>query len=168
MKIPAGEREGRRPSPPQGYAERFKLLYIVVDTGGLGKMVVQELNERHLLSPRAEPAEKTAKLDFIEHFNDDLLHGRYQVAADDAVIAEWEHLQWSEDEAKRVEDPRQRNDGADATLYGWRRAKHYWAVAEAPPPAPGTAEALNAEAREWERQAERELLNRQGKPWWER
>jgi Terminase large subunit, T4likevirus-type, N-terminal len=155
----------------QGYAEKYPLLYIVVDTGGLGKMVVQELNERHGLSPQAEPAEKTSKLDFIEHFNDDLLHGRYQVAAEDGAVAEWELLQWAEDETKRAEDPRQANDAADATLYGWRRARHYWALAEDPRPLPGTREALDAEAKAWERKLEAEVLAEQrgeaAGQWWD-
>jgi Terminase large subunit, T4likevirus-type, N-terminal len=145
----------------EGYAEKYPLLYIVVDTGGLGKMVVQELNERHVLVPYAEPAEKTAKLDFIETFNDDLLHGRYRVRADDAVIAEWEVLQWAEDETRRAEDPRQTNDGADSTLYGWRRAKHYWAVAEDSQPLPGSREALDAQAIAWERKLEAEVIDEQ-------
>jgi hypothetical protein len=154
-----------------GYAEKYPLLYIVVDTGGLGKMVVQELNERHGISPRAEPAEKSAKLDFIEHFNDDLVHGRYQVPPDDGAIREWEVLQWAEDETRRAEDPRQSNDAADATLYGWRRAKHYWAVAEPPAPVRGTAAWLDAEAKRWEAELEAQVLAEQrgeNAPWWDR
>lgn len=155
----------------EGYAERYRLRWLVMDSGALGKMIVQEINQRHLLSPQAEPAEKKDKQDFIDLFNDDLLQGRFKVKADDPVIPEWTTLQWAEDKAKRQEDPRQANDLSDATLYGWRRAKHYYAQAQEPKPTPGTAEAFNAQAAEWEARERAEVERETGRgksAWWDR
>ena len=147
-----------------GYAERYDLRWIVMDSGALGKMIVQEINERHRLSPHAEPAEKKDKQDFIDLFNDDLLRGRFQVKADDPVIQEWESLQWAEDTAKRQEDPRQPNDLSDATLYGWRRAKHYWHVAKDAEPKPGTKEYDAAQEAKIEAQLRSQIRRVQNNP----
>lgn len=152
----------------EGYKERFDILKIVADTGGLGKMVVEGINDRYLLG--IHPAEKVAKLDFIELMNDDLRAGRLKVKPGDPVIEEWSRLQWAEDETKREEDPRQPNDLSDATLYAWREARHYWAEAAEPEPEVGTDEYNEQQEAKIMVALEKEAKRRQGSQtgnWWE-
>ncbi len=98
----------------------FKPKKIVVDTGGLGKMVVQELRIRHRLP--LVPAEKTAKLDHIKLVNSDLRKGLIKIQRGTVIEREWLKLQ--RDETGR-EDPRFDNHASDAFLYAWRDSLHY-------------------------------------------
>ena len=149
-------------------AER-KYLSIVADTGGLGKTIVLEMNERHGLS--IKPAEKTNKVDYIQHFNNDLAAGRIQVPEGDPVITEWNTLQWAPDptgKGRFIEDPRFDNHDSDATLYVWREALHY--LYEAPNIAPlqGTTEAHRAtEKRIIEQLEEKFAPQQEDSEWWE-
>jgi hypothetical protein len=94
---------------------------IVADTGGLGKAIVVELQQRFGLPIKA--AEKRAKKDIIELLNDDLLTGKVFLLSESKLVEEMQTIQW--DEFKRKEDPRYPNDAADAFLYGYREAKHW-------------------------------------------
>lgn len=129
------------------YQERHgAFTSIVADTGGLGKMIVEELNKRHGLS--VIPAEKTAKQDFIEHFNGDMRTGRIKIEAGSPYEDEIEILQWDDSKKRRVEDERFSNHFCDAGLYAWRESLHY---AHIDPAAPLEGDAaLEAEAREIE------------------
>lgn len=102
----------------------YRELYncrIVMDTGGLGKMIVEEMRRRYKLP--IMPAEKTAKAAFISLMNNDLLAGVFKVCHGSKWIAEAEILQWNED--RTAEDDRFENDLCDATLYAWREAFHW-------------------------------------------
>lgn len=84
-----------------------------------------------------EAAEKTGKFDYIRMMNTDLQMGRVRVVASECkpLINEWRSLEWD----KR--DPTKETDGvenhcADATLYGWRLARHYLAEPAKPPKPP--------------------------------
>ena len=105
------------------YQERFDFRRIVADTGGLGKMIVEELNRRHGL--QVVPAEKTSKHDFIELLNADLHSSRLQIKLPEMaeLAEEWELLQWDEDRRKEAEQ--YENHLADACLYAWRESTHW-------------------------------------------
>lgn len=105
--------------------ERYNPVKSVIDTGGLGKKVTEELRSRH--GVYLTPAEKTEKSAYIELMNDDFRRGRLKVHESLDVIEEWEILQWdaNSDPARRKEDPNFENHLCDAALYAWREAKHY-------------------------------------------
>jgi hypothetical protein len=103
------------------YRSKHNIRRIVMDTQGLGKMIAAEIRRRYSLP--VEPAEKSAKLDFIELFNSDLLQGKFKAKADSIWVEEATLLQWDEDRKK--EDPRFRNHVTDAALYAWRECLHW-------------------------------------------
>lgn len=98
----------------------------VADRAGLAKVVLDELAETH--SIYYEPAEKTAKNDHIELFNDDLDAGRIKVVRDSPLAEQLSTHQWDERTldrtGKRVESRSTANDVADAGIYGFRAANH--------------------------------------------
>ena len=140
----------------------------VADTGGLGKTVVAELNERHGLDIKA--AEKTSKVEYIQHFNADLASGRILVQEGDPIVSEWNALQWAPDatgKGRFIEDPRQDNHLSDATLYGWREALHYLYEAPEIAPLPGTTEAHRAEEKRIIEHLETKYAQSGEGEWWE-
>jgi hypothetical protein len=134
------------------FQKRYEFTKIVADTGGLGKMVVEEIVQRYGIP--IEPAEKKSKNDFIELCNSDLELGRVKILKNVEELKELRSqlsvLQW--DEKRKKEDPRQSNDYADSFLYNWREAKHY--AAEEP------LKPIGQDDAEWGDEQERRELER--------
>ena len=122
---------------------------VVVDTGGLGRQIVEELRKRHGIP--AEAAEKTSKADFIELCNDDFKAGRFLISERETVLADQlSILQWDADEfPRRIEDDRYANHRTDAMLYAWRECHHY--ISKEPEPRPA------AFSQEWYNQQEEKM-----------
>ena len=114
-----------------------KFFKIVVDTGGLGKMIVEEMIRRHNLPLVA--AEKRDKSAFQETMNADFRkhHIRVHPEGCEPLINEWELLQKDEN---GEEDDRFDNHCADSALYAWREARHYVYRPKDPEPEYGTPE----------------------------
>lgn len=134
------------------FRNRYEFIRIVADTGGLGKMLVEEFRTRYALP--VEPAEKVAKNDFIELCNSDLDTGRVKIDDEVPVLKELcsqlAVLQW--DEKRKKEDPRYANDLADSFLYGWREGKQFASESpRAPFPEDSTEYMDELEQREAER-----------------
>lgn len=125
-------------------SKKYRLLATVMDSGGLGKMVVEELRKRSKLGVR--PAEKTAKFDFIEHMNSDMVAGRVLAPRGNELCSEWAILQYDEDRKK--EDERFENHLADACLYAWRESRHYLHKPHEALPTAGTPEYYARQADE--------------------
>jgi hypothetical protein len=128
-------------------AERFKALHerygpfrSVCDTGGLGKMIVEEMRRRYGVQLYA--AKKSDKMAFIETMNSDLRLGLVKVRPSMPVIQEWQTLQRDED---GNEQQGQTNNCADAVLYAYREARHYRYSA----PVTGLEQEAAWEARVW-------------------
>jgi len=122
--------------PKQGITElanQLKLLYaeyqplrIVMDTGGLGKKIAEELTMRHALPISA--AEKTRKFEFLELLADALstesmLAPKTSSFAQDCALTEWD----MEAKAKGVLkiNDRYHSDIIDAVLYAFRESLHW-------------------------------------------
>lgn len=110
------------------YEKKYDFVRKVADSGGLGKMIIEELNKRHALNIKA--AEKQDKQDFIELMNSDFHSGRikvYETKGTQELMEEWDLLLWDYDRAgdKRKEDASCENHLADACLYAWRESKHW-------------------------------------------
>jgi len=101
---------------------RFSPIKMVGDHGGLGKAIIQEFNQRHLLN--IAPAEKTQKFAYIELVNGDLISGLVKIKKDSELAKEMVVHQWDPDKRLK-EDDRTQNDLCDAFLYAWRESKHY-------------------------------------------
>lgn len=136
---------------------KYAPLATVVDTGGLGKKITDEIRRRTGLP--LEPAEKERKLEHIELLNDALRTGRFFARTDsrfarDAMLVEWDR---SNPEKPKISD-RYHSDVIDAVLYAYRRALHWLHEPRPEGPQPGTQAAFEAEERELEAATERRML----------
>ena len=131
---------------------KYKPVRMVMDAGGLGKKIQEEIKRRHSIP--VEAADKNRKFEYIEMLNDDLRTGKFQAFEKSLFEDDCYLVQWDRD----VEDPTKikvsnsyHSDICDATLYGWRECNHYFKVEHRPAPLPGTAQWMEAlEEREME------------------
>lgn len=151
----------------KGLVQKYSPLFVVLDFGGLGKKIAEELTSRWDL--KVEAAEKERKLEHIELLNDAMRTGTFHAKketrfAQDSMLVEWDK---SNPEKPKISE-RFHSDACDMVLYGFRRALQWHHVAP-PPPAPpkNTPEwveaqraKINADA-EAEMERESELLERE-------
>jgi len=135
----------------QEMVAQYRPQAIVVDTGGLGKKIAEEVGSRTGLP--LQPAEKARKFEFIELLNDALRSGRFYAKpgsrfASDALKLEWDREK-SVGEHLVVSD-KFHSDICDAVLYAFRESLH-WLHREAPKEVPrGT--------KEWADQVQRKMF----------
>lgn len=130
-------------TPKQGITElmgqiaemckRYNPLRVVMDEGGLGKKIGEELRKRYALPIQA--AEKRRKLEYIELMNDAFLTKSFMAKRDslfaqDSQIVEWDFDKSTPDKMVVKRDPH--SDIFDAVLYAYREAMHW--LSEAPKP----------------------------------
>lgn len=101
-------------------------LAIVMDTGGLGKKIAEEIRARHALPIKA--AERVRKFEYIELLNDAMRSGRFFASADsrfarDCMLVEWDREKSTND--KLVVSDRYHSDICDAVLYAFRESLHW-------------------------------------------
>lgn len=135
--------------------ERYAPLSTVVDTGGLGKKIAEELTAR--LGIPLKAAEKARKAEYIELVNDALRSGRLLVKAEsrfaqDAMLVEWDRVRSTPE--RRVISERYHSDIGDALLYAFRESLHWLHEPVEAPPEPGTEAHAHAMAERMEREAE--------------
>lgn len=128
--------------------KKYNPLRIVMDTGGLGKKLAEELRKRYALPIQA--AEKTRKFEYIELLNDALRTGRFQARAksqfsQDCMLVEWDR---SNTNKLAIKDAFH-SDITDAVLYAYRESLHWLHV-----PKPPVVAKLSPE---WYRQLEDQL-----------
>lgn len=112
--------------------KEFDPLKVVMDTGGLGKKIAEELRKRYQLPIVA--AEKTRKFEFIELLNDAMRTGRFFAKKDgrfaqDSLLVEWDRDVTNPDKLKVSEG--YHSDICDAVLYAFRESLH-WLTEPAP------------------------------------
>jgi hypothetical protein len=106
----------------------FNFIAKVADTGGGGKMYVEDVMSRY--SQVFEPAKKTEKLEHVRMMNDDFMSAFIKVQRGSLLATELAALpkdpDWDQDSGKPPgEDPRFPNHCTDAALYSWRKAFSY-------------------------------------------
>ncbi len=160
------ERPHLIPSSIATQIERMQLHYgrfrfIVADTGGGGKMAVEEMNTKFGLGIIA--ANKTSKLVYIDHLNGEFLTGRLQIVrpTNHELMNDLSVLPWND---KRTDvDERYDDHLPDALLYGFRQWNVMRAgLGEFDPPSPGSAEWFRR-MEELEEQHADELSAKDGK-----
>jgi hypothetical protein len=116
---------------------------IVVDTGGLGKTICEDLSRTYGLGTVA--ADKKQKPVAIRAVADALRAGTLHVVPSgcEQLIGEWQVLPWSEDRLGHHEQ--YADHCSDGMLYGYR-AHPVWENWDKEPPEPGSIEAINADA----------------------
>lgn len=132
---------------------------IVMDTGGLGKKIAEEITQRFKIP--VFPAEKTRKLEFIELLNDALRTARFMAKKNSKFAEDSKLLEWDRDEEKKQEkqvvSENFHSDVIDAALYAYRESTHWTHEEKANEPKPGTQEYFDKVEREHEDYFEREL-----------
>lgn len=136
-------------------ARGFNFVKRVADTGGGGKMYVEDVQAR--FGMHFEAAKKTEKYEHVRLFNDDLLGGFVKFQEGSVYWQEISQLPRDLDwpppdkaEAAPREDPRFPNHCCDAGLYGYRAARHYLHVDEPLMPKVGTEGFAQREAARME------------------
>ena len=107
---------------------KYNPVSIVMDAGGLGKKINEELNRRFSLPIRA--AEKSRKFEYIELLNDALRTQTFYARetgkfAGDSQLVEW-NREKSNGDKLRISD-RFHSDICDAVLYAFRESLHFLA-----------------------------------------
>ena len=143
------------------YQAKYSPVATVIDTGGLGKAIAEEMKARHGINLR--PAEKKNKREYIELVNSDLYEGRIKITRSALPLREeMSILQWDQD--RRHEDTRFENHLCDAFLYAWRESGHWGFRRPEQTVKPGT----DAWARTHERELAERLQAEEKKGWWEK
>jgi len=115
--------------------KKYNPLKMVMDAGGLGKKIQEEL--RHRFALPIEAADKARKFEFIEFLNDDLRTGRFQTFKGSRFEEDTYLVQWDYTNPEKVKiSTSYHTDIGDAVLYGWRECKHYFYKPEPPKVAP--------------------------------
>lgn len=135
----------------KGLIERYKPTNIVMDTGGLGKSIAEEMKKRFHIP--IKPAEKKEKMSNIELLNGDFRENKTRILSSNVELIH--QLRTLRKGDNGLEDPELPNDLNDATLYAWRECKHYVYERPLSKPKRGTNEEIN----QWWEQKEQELLN---------
>ncbi len=101
--------------------KKYDIAKIVVDTGGLGKKIAEELSRRYKTA--VQPAEKIRKIEFIELMNDALRTGKLKAPKSSRFAQDCMRVEWDMDKStpdKRVISSRYHSDICDSVLYSWR------------------------------------------------
>lgn len=113
---------------------KYKFISMVIDTGGSGKIAVEEIKKTHQLP--LKPAIKTEKEAMIARMNSDFITDNIRVieSSNRDLIKEWQELIVDEKAALRgefKEKEKFQNHLCDAALYCFRESKHYRSQAQA-------------------------------------
>lgn len=132
---------------------KYDPLKIVMDTGGLGKKIAEELRRRYQLPIVA--AEKSRKLEYLALLDDALRTGQLMAKessrfAQDTFLVEWDYDKSTSDKLVIKDEPH--SDIVDAVLYGFREALH-WLSAPEP-------KKLIPQSLEWAKAQEDEAISR--------
>lgn len=117
-----------------GLQKRFNIVKMVADTGGGGRLFVEEVQSRYGLV--FEAAKKTEKYEHVTLMNDDFLTGRIRTISGSVLSVDLSRLpidpDWEPESGKPPDsDPRFPDHSIHAGLYSWRYAYNY--LAEAAP-----------------------------------
>jgi hypothetical protein len=141
--------------------KQYSPLRVVMDTGGLGKKIAEELRKRYALPIIA--AEKARKFEYIELLNDALRTGKFKARqssqfAQDCLLVEWDR---SKPEKLVIKDTFH-SDITDSVLYAYREALHWLYQPPITPPADYTPTWYKNLEKELEDEAEKRMREQMG------
>lgn len=142
----------------QAIEERYTISKMVIDEGGLGKKIAEEIRRRHHIP--VQPADKARKMENIAFLNDALRTGRFKAKktsrfAQDSFLVEIDRDRSSPDRIK-VKDGFH-SDIIDAVLYAFKESPAFSYEAPAPKLVPNTKAWADAEAIKIEEEMEEAL-----------
>ena len=137
---------------------QYDPLKIVMDTGGLGKKIAEEMRRRFELPIMA--AEKTRKSEFIELLNDALRTKKFFAKPDSRFAQDAQRLKWDYERStpdRMVVHDSFHSDIIDAVLYAFRESLHWLYEPEKFKPPPQTEAWFQEQEDEAIARLEREL-----------
>ncbi len=105
---------------------KYNPLAVVMDSGGLGKKIAEEMRNRYSLPIKA--AEKSRKFEYVELLNDALRTKRFFAKRDSTFAQDCGLLEWNRDKSngdKLVVSDAFHSDITDAVLYAFRESLHW-------------------------------------------
>lgn len=107
----------------KGLADKYKVSKMVIDEGGLGKKLAEEMRRRHALP--LLPADKVRKQENVAFLNDALRSGRFKARYDsnfakDSYLVEVDRSKSTPDKIKLSD--KYHSDIIDAVLYGFKES----------------------------------------------
>jgi len=133
---------------------KYNPIKVVMDTGGLGKKIAEEIRRRYSIP--IMPAEKERKFEFIELLNDALRTRRFFAKSTSRFVQDSSLLKWDQSSDKLKVSDNYHSDIIDAVIYAFRESLHWTYEPEPFKPRPGNKEWLNQQAK----QIEEELVQR--------
>lgn len=130
----------------QSLRSKYEISKMVIDEGGLGKKLAEEMRRRHKLP--VQPADKARKQETVEFMNDAIRTGRLKAGkaskfAQDCDLVEIDRDKSTPDRI-RLSD-RYHSDIIDAVIYAFKESPAYTYQAPPAPLKPGTPEFARAE-----------------------
>lgn len=137
------------------FIKKYNPLRVVMDTGGLGQKIAEEIRKRYALP--ISPAEKARKFEYIEILNDALRTRRFfakksSCFSQDCALVEWDRDNLTPDGKPKIKDTFH-SDICDAVLYAYREALNWLYEAPKPQIRPYTQEWYKKEQDEMYQQA---------------
>lgn len=118
---------------------RYEISKIIMDQGGLGKKIAEEVVRRWKLP--VEAAEKHRKNEFIELFNDSMRTGQFMANHNTQFADECQKVEWDLEKStpdRKVISKRFHSDICEAVLYAWRFSMSYTYTKPVPKPVEGS------------------------------
>lgn len=115
----------------------YKPIRVVMDTGGLGKKIAEEITKRFEIPIQA--AEKSRKFEYIELLNDAMRTGRFKAKRTSQFAADSKLVEWDRDSSQPKIKDGFHSDINDAVLYAFREALHWLYAKPIERPAPKSA-----------------------------
>lgn len=140
-----------------GLMAKYPPLKIVMDTGGLGKKIAEEISARHGIPIAA--AEKSRKFEYIELLNDAMRTRKFHAKKDTEFAQDCMIVEWDRDvsnEKIKISDS-YHSDITDAVLYAFRECLHWITEPDKPIVKHGTEEWMQREVNIMEEYAQNEL-----------
>lgn len=103
--------------------KKYDPVAVVMDTGGLGKKIAEEMRKRYSLPIKA--ADKIRKFEYIELLNDAMRTKKFHAKRDSAFANDCRLVEWDRDKSngdKLVVSKAYHSDIADAVLYAFRES----------------------------------------------
>lgn len=131
----------------QSLQKKYDVDKIVIDEGGLGKKLAEEMRRRHAIP--VHPADKTRKQETVEFFNDALRLGNFKAKAESRFALDSYQVQIDWDKStpdKIVIKKKPHSDIIDAVLYAFKESPAFTYEAAADKLIPGSREWAEAQS----------------------
>lgn len=147
---------------------KYTISKIVIDTGGLGKKIAEELQRRHNIPLQA--ADKARKMENLALLDDALRTSQFMARAGGSFAQDCNMVEIDRDRStsdRLIVSDRYHSDICDAVLYAFKECSAWSFQAETPKPKPGTKEWFEQEVNrmeenEFERLKEQEDATKRG------